>query len=278
MAQNHLPMAPQRGFGETMRSDSWWMPTLGTFIGLGGFAVYMTWAAFQNAHFTYEGYLSPAYSPLLYLPEGLSTAEAARAASHVWIGDKPTWWPAAVPFLPALLILWGPGGFRVTCYYYRGAYYKAFWASPPNCAVGKPHATYSGERAFPLIIQNIHRYFMYVAVMFLFILSYDAYRGMWFSTPGGGTEFGIGVGTIVLTLNVVFLSMYTLGCHSLRHVIGGFKDRLSGAPVRKQLYKGCSALNKHHMRWAWASLVWVGFTDFYVRMCSMGVWPDIRLI
>ncbi len=278
MAQNHLPMAPQRRFGETMRPDTWWLPTVGTFIGLSGFLVYMTWAALQNAHFTYEGYLSPAYSPLLYVPGGLGVDEAARAASHAWFGSQPAWWPAALPFLPALLVLWGPGGFRVTCYYYRGAYYKAFWASPPNCAVGKPHKTYAGERSFPLIIQNVHRYFMYVAVMFLFVLSYDAYRGMWFAAPGGGTEFGIGVGTIVLALNVTFLGMYTLGCHSARHVIGGFLDRLSRAPLRRSLYSGCTALNKAHMRWAWTSLVWVGFTDGYVRMCAMGIISDIRIV
>ena len=56
-----------------------------------------------------------------------------------------------------MLILWAPGGFRLTCYYYRGAYYKAFWADPPSCAVGEPRKSYWGERSFPLILQNVHR-------------------------------------------------------------------------------------------------------------------------
>ena len=279
MAQTHLPLAPQRGYGDTTRKDPWWLPTLGTFLGLSGFIVYMTWAGLQNAHFTYQGYLSPAYSPLLFWTDAEGVSALDGAARFAWFGDVPAWWPGALPFLPSLLILWAPGGFRITCYYYRGAYYKAFWQSPPNCAVGKPHKTYSGERSFPLIVQNIHRYFMYLAVAFLFILAHDAYLGMWFIDPAtGAKEFGIGVGTLVLTLNVTFLSMYTLGCHSLRHVIGGFKDRISGAPIRKSLYKGCTALNKSHMRWAWTSLVWVGFTDFYIRMCSMGVFTDFRII
>jgi hypothetical protein len=32
------------------------------------------------------------------------------------------------------------------------------------------------------------------------------------------------------------------------------------------------------MWFAWASLLWVGFTDAYVRLLSMGVWSDLRLL
>jgi hypothetical protein len=91
-----------------------------------------------------------------------------------------------------------PGGFRVTCYYYRGAYYKAFWSDPPSCAVGEPRKSYLGEKSFPLIIQNIHRYFLYVALLFLVFLAHDAWKAMWFRDPATGLEhFGIGVGTIL---------------------------------------------------------------------------------
>jgi hypothetical protein len=31
------------------------------------------------------------------------------------------------------------------------------------------------------------------------------------------------------------------------------------------------------MKWAWASLFMVAFSDIYVRMLSMGVWTDLRL-
>jgi len=183
-----------------------------------------------------------------------------------------------MPWSPAFLILWAPGGFRLTCYYYRGAYYKAFWADPPACAVGEPRKSYLGERSFPLVLQNIHRYFMYLALVFLVFLAHDAWKAMWFVDPASGEErFGIGVGTLVLTVNVVLLGGYTLGCHSLRHLIGGYLDRISGAPVRHTAYRCVSCFNRRHMLWAWMSLLWVGFSDAYVRMCSMGIIQDWRI-
>ena len=183
MPQAELIVKPRR-FGETARRDRWWGQPLVVFLALGAFIVYSTWAAFQNNHFEYGPYLSPFYSPLLF-----------GDSHHAWFGPKPAWWPGALPFSAALLILWAPGGFRVTCYYYRGAYYKAFWADPPACAVGEPRKSYLGERSFPLIIQNIHRYFLYIALIFLVILSYDVYLAMWFTDPATGREeFGIGVG------------------------------------------------------------------------------------
>ncbi|HKY04404.1 MAG TPA: succinate dehydrogenase, partial [Blastocatellia bacterium] len=177
------------------------------------------------------------------------------------------------------LILWAPGGFRVTCYYYRGAYYKAFWADPPACAVGEPRKNYIGERSFPLIMQNIHRYFLYLALAFLVILSYDVYKATWFRNAATGREeFGIGVGTLVLAANVILLGGYTLGCHSMRHLVGGYLDRLSLSPVRKKAYDCSSCLNRRHMRWAWMSLFSVAFSDLYVRLCSMGVLSDWRIL
>jgi hypothetical protein len=212
-----------------MRRDAWWLQPLIVFLLLGGFVVYATWAAFQNAHYMYGPYLSPFYSPELF--------GDPRTA---WFGPKPGWWPGLLPFSPALIILPFPGLFRVTCYYYRGAYYKAFWADPPNCAVGEPRSSYLGERSFPLVMQNIHRYFMYIAVLFLFFLAHDVWKALWFEDAAGGRRFGIGVGTLVLALNVVLLTCYTLGCHSMRHVVGGFLDQLSRHPVRKKAYD-CSS-------------------------------------
>ena len=182
-------------------------------------------------------------------------------------------------FSPALLILPFPALFRVTCYYYRGAYYKAFWADPPSCSVGEPRQHYRGEAKFPLIVQNIHRYVLYVALLFLVVLAHDVYKALWFVNPATGqAELGVGVGTLVLASNVMLLGGYTLGCHSLRHLVGGYLDRLSRAPVRRAAYTGCSALNRNHQRWAWTSLVAVAFADVYVRMCSMGVWTDWRIL
>ena len=252
-------LPPQRSFGQTSRRGAWWLVPLLTFLGLGTFVVYSTWAAFQGAHYEYGPYLSPFYSPELF-------------GVHGWFGLKPGWWPEFAPWSPALLILWAPGGFRMTCYYYRGAYYKAFWADPPSCAVGEPRNSYLGENSLPLIIQNIHRYFMYLALIFLVLLAHDVWNALWFDG-----HFGIGVGTLILALNVCTLSGYTFGCHSLRHLIGGWRDSLSSAPMCGKAYDCVTCFNRSHMLWAWCSLFVVGFSDVYVRLCSMGIWHDWRI-
>jgi hypothetical protein len=261
-----------RHFGETSRHDLWWVQPVAVFLGLSAFIVYSTWAAFQGNYYTYTengaDYLSPFYSPELF-----------GSPEHAWFGAQPSWWPAWLVFSPAFLILWAPGGFRFTCYYYRGAYYKAFWADPPSCAVGEPRKTYWGERWLPLILQNVHRYFLYLALWFLVFLSHDVYRALWFKNPATGeAHFGIGVGTLVLLLNVILLGGYTLGCHSFRHLVGGYLDQLTRAPVRHKAYDCVSCLNRRHMTWAWCSLFWVGFSDVYVRLCSMGIWSDWRIL
>jgi len=266
MTHADVPL-PRAHLGQTHRRDRWWVAPLATFLGLSLFIVYSTWAAFQGEHYSWGGYLSPFYSPELF-----------GDSPHAWFGPKPGWYPGWLPWSPAFLILWAPGGFRFTCYYYRGAYYKAFWADPPSCAVSESKKGYRGEHAFPLIMQNIHRYFLYLALPFLLVLSHDVYRAVWFVDPATGQEsLGLGVGTLVLLVNVIFLGSYTMGCHSLRHLIGGGLDRLSRKPVRKKLYACASCLNRRHMRFAWLSLFWVGFSDLYVRLVSMGLWTDWRI-
>src|SRR6187200_1827180 len=178
--------AVHQGFGTTSRRDAWWAAPSAVFVGLSLFIVYATWAAFQGAHYTFGPYLSPFYSPEIF-----------GDSPHAWFGPKPGAWPGWVPFSPALLILPFPGTFRLTCYYYRGAYYKSFWADPPSCAVGEPRSSYWGEASLPLILQNIHRWFLYAALVFLLILAHDVWKALWFADPSGdGVHFGIGVGTL----------------------------------------------------------------------------------
>jgi hypothetical protein len=257
----------QTGFGITARTDAWWLRPLVVLIVLTAFIAYATWAAFQGDHYTAGPYLSPFYSPVLF-----------GDGPHAWFGPKPSWWPMVLPFSPAILILWAPGGFRLTCYYYRGAYYKSFWADPPACAVGEPRKTYRGENSLPLILQNAHRFFLYLALVFVFILLYDAWNAMWFVDATGQKSFGVGVGTIILTVNALLLGVYTFSCHSFRHLVGGFKDLLSKSPVQRRIYNCASCLNRRHMNWAWFSLFSVAFADIYVRLVSMGIWTDYRII
>lgn len=256
----------QRGFGETSRRDAWWRTPVFVLAVLSAFLIYATWAAHQNAHYTFGPYLSPFYSPELF-----------GASPHAWFGPKPDAWPSWLPFSPALLILPFPGLFRFTCYYYRGAYYKGFWADPPNCAVGEPRKSYWGEATLPLILQNFHRYFLVFALLILIVLAYDVWVALWWDDGAGGREFGIGLGTIVLAANLVLLSLYTFGCHSLRHAIGGRKDEVSKSRL-KPCYDCVGGLNRWHHRWAWASLFSVAGADLYVRLCSMNVISDWRIV
>ncbi|HEX4771025.1 MAG TPA: hypothetical protein VH351_09360 [Bryobacteraceae bacterium] len=267
MSSIDVPVTGNR-FGRTARRDWWWAQPLFTFLGLSLFVVYATWAAFQGDHYRFGPYLSPFYSPEIF-----------GDPAHAWFGAWPHWWPSLLPASAALLILWAPGGFRLTCYYYRGAYYKAFWADPLSCTVGEPRTSYRGERSFPLVLQNVHRYFLYIALLFLIMLAVDVWRALWFVNPStGATQFGIGVGTLVLAVNVVLLGGYTFGCHSLRHLIGGRLDQVSKSPLRCKTYSCAGGFNRRHMLFAWMSLFSVMFADLYVRLCSMGIWSDWRII
>lgn len=269
-----------RGFGKTSRRDAWWLTPAATFIVLSTFIVYATWAAFQNANYSYGNYLSPFYSPEIF-----------GASPHSIFGPKPGWWPGWLPFSPALIILPFPALFRFTCYYYRGAYYKAFWADPPACSVGEPRKKYTGENGLPLILQNVHRYFLYAALIFLLFLAHDTWKGFWFwdeaatgyspkgmsPFPNVPTHFGVYVGSLVLLLNLVLLSLYTFSCHSFRHLIGGKRKLLSAKPMSLKCYTCVSGLNGRHMLFAWCSLFGVMLADLYVRLCAMGIWTDYRI-
>jgi hypothetical protein len=164
-------------------------------------------------------------------------------------------------------------GFRLSCYYYRRAYYRAFWESPPACAVREPHKSYSGETRFPLILQNLHRYFFYLAIPIAILLTYDvtqAFRG-----PDG--DFGFGLGTLILLVNVILIWAYTLSCHTCRHITGGRLKHFSRHPVRYWIWTQISKLNARHMLFAWLSLGTLMLADLYIWLVSAGVFSDPRI-
>jgi hypothetical protein len=243
--------------GPSLRKDAWWAETIPSVILLSAFVGYATWAAFQNADYFADPYLSPLYSPCL-----------AANCRHVTVRIFGSWWALS----PALLILWIPGGFRATCYYYRKSYYRSITGSPPACAVRDIRKKYTGERRFPLVLQNIHRYFFWLATPVLVFLWWDVVKA--FRFPGDG--FGMGVGTLVLLLNAAFLSLYSFSCHSCRHIVGGHVDVFSKAPRRYRLWQLVTRLNARHGAIAWVSLVWVGWSDVYVRLLANGVIRDLR--
>ena len=272
----HLPVigGHAEGFGKTARTDNWrGGPALTLFV-FATFVVYTTWAAFQGNHYFVDPYLSPFYSPVVFTtPDAMHVAGAAPE-SHAWFGSFPSWWPGFLPLSPALLILVFPGSFRFTCYYYRKAYYRSFAGSPPGCAVGPlSKRKYNGETKL-LLLQNLHRFALYAALVFILILGYDAVAA--FFKNG---KFGVGVGSLIITINSFLLAGYAFGCHSFRHLIGGRKDCMSscGKPtVALGAWKRATWFNERHMQFAWVSLVWVMVTDVYIRLVSMHVIKDLN--
>lgn len=263
MASQAIPAARREVPPRTERRDAWWVEPLITALVLGAFIVYTTFAMLQGAHYFAEPYLSPFYSPCL-----------SANCVHPTLPLVGSFWTLS----PALLIFWIPLGFRTTCYYYRKAYYRAFFFSPPACAVPDAAKTYRGETVFPFILQNVHRYFFYLATIVLLFLWWDAILAFRFPKPGGHYGFGVGLGSIVLLVNVLLLTGYSISCHSCRYLFGGRLDRFHGNMFWYRVWHFLSRLNERHQNYAWVSLIFVALTDLYVRLVSMGVIADPRVV
>ncbi len=234
---------------KTTRNDNWWLEPASIALGFTLFIIYATWRAFEFKYFEFNQYLSPFYSPKIIL--------------DFW------------KFSPAILVLWIPAGFRATCYYYRKAYYRAYFMDPPACGVGHGDSKYSGETAFPFILQNLHRYFFYLAALVVLWLWKDAFESIYWQG-----QFTFSILSLVMFVNVILLSNYTFGCHAYRHLVGGKLDCFSctkATQTKHKVWKFVSKLNEHHMFWAWLSLFSVGFTDFYIRQVACHAFDPMRL-
>ena len=217
-------------------------------VALSLFGIFAVWVVFFQSAGYFAPYLSPFYSPFIK------------------VGALP----------PGIWVAWAPLTFRLTCYYYRKAYFRSFFWHPRSCAVQEPNRKYRGETAFPWILNNFHRFAFYATVVQVGFLWFDAIVAFDF-----GGHFGIGLGSLLMVANVVLLSGYTFGCHAFRHLSGGELDCFScsrSARARFHLWRGVSVLNIKHDRWAWASLVSVALTDIYIRLLISGVLHDPRLV
>ena len=250
---------------KTLRLDRWWFKPAYTVVGLSAWLIYGFVHVLMQKWYYAEGsgfsYLTPFYSPCV---NNGCVPEAAHFGRFV-----PDWplVPYALLSLPFLLL------FRLTCYYYRQAYYRSFWLSPPACAVPDGHQTYTGETRFPLIFQNLHRYAFYAAVLISLINTYDA------TISFRGTEgWGFGLGNVILVGNVVLLWAYTVSCHSCRHILGGRLKHFSKHPVRYQAWTFVSKLNTRHKELAWITLGSLALADFYVMGLAAGWWSDLRFV
>jgi hypothetical protein len=233
------------------REAPWWLQPTYTVVALGLFSLYAIWEAFFHNTGRYENYLSPFFSP-----------------------DVRT---IGIRVLPALFVLWVPLLFRGTCYYYRKSIYRSFLWDPPACAI--PERTgrrYNGETRFPFNLMNLHRFFLYLAIIVLIFLWKDAIDAFFFPKTG----FGVGVGSLLMLLNVVLLSLYTFSCHAFRHLVGGNLNCFScerNPRTRYRLWRIVSNWNRNHSVWAWVSMFSVWATDLYIRLLIMGVIHDVRL-
>ena len=242
----------RRGFLSTLRTDAWWFEPGLVALSIGIFFGWLTLSIFLDTwKFEIGPYLSPVYEPKLF------------GATDNWL------------LSPAFVVLLGPVPFRATCYYYRRAYYRSVFLSPPACAVGDVAKTFKGESRLPFIVQNLHRFFMYAALVFIPILWYGAIKG--FHDPEEG--WGIGVGSVLLVANAFLLMMYTFSCHSLRHFVGGGLNCFSCTKWtrgRKKLWDYVSLWNARHRAWAWSSLLVIVGVDIYIRLVANEVITDLN--
>jgi hypothetical protein len=230
----------------TNRTDQWWKQPLLLLLG-GILAIgYLTWAAVQNAHFEHGPFVSPIYAT-------------------PWV---PSWWS----FSPAFILLWIPAGFRATCYYGRKAYYRAGFGDPASCAVEEPYRKgYTGETVFPFVLNNLHRFFLYLAIAMTLLHWFELLQSIW----ANGSVY-LGIGTLIMLMDTVALSLYVLSCHSFRHLFGGnrcFGGCSNSAKVKHDIWSVISAINVFHDRWFWISLISIVIADIYIRMLSMGIIP-----
>lgn len=244
-----LQRAVEKGARRRLRLP-WWAEPVATTATLTAFGLYSVWEVLWHSSGRYGNYLSPFFSP-----------DLASLGVHV---------------VPALWVIWVPLLFRSTCYYYRREYYRGMLRDPPACARPERSRRYAGESRFPLYLNNLHRFFFYLAGLVLVVLWKDALQGFWFQG-----RLGIGLGSVLLLGNAMLLSLYTFSCHAFRHLVGGGRDCVSCGrrpSLRYGLWHRVSAWNTRHGGWAWISMFSVWGTDLYIRLLIGGVLHDPRIL
>lgn len=245
MAQTAESLRPTKPKSHSL---PYWVEPTFTVLALGLFGLYTLWLVFFQSSGQFHNYLSPFFSP-----------------TESW----------GVKVLPAIWVLWSPLLFRATCYYYRKEIYRGFFHDPVSCSVPESRKYYFGETRFPFSWTNLHRWFWYVAVIVLVFLWIDAVQAFIFNG-----HFGIGLGSIIMLINVLLLTAYTFSCHAFRHLIGGGSQKFTcadGRPTtRFKVWNRVSAWNENHGTYAWISMFFVWFTDVYIRLLMNGVIHDVR--
>lgn len=183
-------------------------------------------------------------------------------------------------YSPTIMVLPFVGLYRLTCYAYRKDYNRHVFKHPLVCtAYGRldgDSRKYSGETSMFMKAENLHRYFLYAAIAILPFFYYDFYISLFYAG-----YFMLRLGSIILLLNAVFITLYVLSCHSFRSLLGGRKDCYSciaGGSGVNMFYREQSRLNSHHEAIAWLSLIFIIFVDLYLRGLAAGLPLDKILI
>lgn len=248
MATIQIERNIQKGSFTTLRNDKWWLVPLIEDIVIIAFIIYtlaVMLTATSGMIYSKYGYVSPIY--------GINIIPHSFYTSLGWSATLSTAW----------IFIWAPLGFRASCYAERKIYYRGFFATPPACQVNGVdvrRGKYTGERSFPFILNNFHRYFAYATFVLMVLQTLDVLVAL---------TYGIGIGTILMIITAVFLSLYVYGCHALRHAAGGGRNCYTCSPIAKTQYKIWSIgskLNQHHERWFWCSLVMVMVVDIWIHL------------
>jgi len=255
------------GLGRTDRIDNWWAQPFWMGLALTAALIYTAWRLIifpDSIYYELEGskVVSPIFSP--------NILEWSLFGLNEW--DHPSWVNAAI------LVLWIPFGFRGTCYYMRRVYYRTFFQSPTGCWVDEPDINkkigYGGEKRL-FIFNNLHRYFLYAAMVIIVIKWWDVTHTLHFDT-GWGFSFG----TFIMATEAFLLTMYVTSCHALRHLAGGSLDRwVSGiSAFRGRLFKRISVFNRSHGFWFWTSLGFVFLGDLWTIAVAEGHISDMAFV
>jgi hypothetical protein len=180
-------------------------------------------------------------------------------------------------YSPTVLIVPIPGLFRLTCYAYRKDYHRHLFHHPMGCENSqreeKATRKYTGEKNAVLLLENLHRYFLYAGIILLPFFYYDFYVSLTYSDS-------LRLGSLIILANALTLTGWTLSCHALRHLIGGNIDCYScvtAGRARKSIWSIQSKWNSHHEALAWISLLTIFFADLYIRGLAAGLPLDFKL-
>ncbi len=240
---------------EASPGRAWWIEPALTVASYSAFLIYATWSVFDQVNVVFPPYVSPFFS--------------------TWLGFGLIRVPLIGILLPILAVI--PLGLRGSCYYYRKSYFRSFFWDPPACAIQElKRGRYHGETRFPWVLNNYHRYFLLLTLIVTVFLWADVVRA--FIYHG---HFFIGLGTLIMLVNVILLTVYTLTCHSLRYLLGGRIDAFSRVRFGSAWHRVVIVLNQLnplHGVFAWVSMFSVALTDVYIRLLMSGVINEPRVI